>query len=675
MTSHRSRGEPIVVRGACHHDCPDTCVWDAEVVEGRVVEIRGVEDHPTTRGELCPKVNRLVDRVYDPDRLLRPLKRVGPKGSAEFVAISWGEAVTTIAERLNEIVEGPGPEAILPYSFAGTQGAVQMGVMASRFFAAMGSSQIRRHLCGVTAHLGAADVLGTPFGMDPEDLRHSRMIILWGTNTRLTNRHLWPLIRRAAADGATIVVIDPVATATARAPEVDRFIQIRPGTDVALVLAMIHVLDREELADTEWMAAHATGWEELQTSAARMPPERAREITGVAAETIEWLARTWAGRRPAAIRTLIGAEHHEHGRDLIRAVTMLPAVTGAWRDRGGGLARSTSVYFDVSLNRDPSVEPPRVFNMASLGRVLSDPDLEPPISALFIHNSNPAVTCPDQNAVMAGLAREDLFTVVLEQFMTDTARHADIILPVTTQLEHLDLVPAWGHMYLALNRPAIEPLGEALPNTEIFRRLAAAMGLHDPGLAASDEQLVRFLLNSRHPYLSGITWDRLVEDGWDRLRVGETPPPGEPMNLGALDYRPPPTGDGIEGGANPVPEFPLTLLSPKTHVRFLNAQYGGASAHLPHRADPGVRLNPRDAAERCISDGDPTEVFNRRGSLTLTAEISDDVLPGVAIVPFGWWNGHTPERRSVNALTNPEAPAGVGSAAFFDTRVQVRRAV
>ncbi|HEC11588.1 MAG TPA: molybdopterin oxidoreductase family protein [Acidimicrobiales bacterium] len=672
MAQDSSKGSSTTVRGACHHDCPDTCVWDTTVEDGRILSLRGASDHPTTAGELCPKVNRLVDRVYDPARLLRPLRRVGPKGSADFVPISWEEAIAETSQRLTRIIEGPGPEAILPYSFAGTQGAIQMGVMASRFFATVGSSQIHRHICGVTAWLGAADVLGTPYGIDPEDLRHSRTIILWGTNTRLTNRHLWPVITEAREAGATIVVVDPVATATARAPEVDRFVQIRPGTDVALVMAMIQVLDRESLTDGEWLSAHTTGWEELRSSAGEMPPERAEMITGVPADTIEWLARTFATRRPAAIRTLIGAEHHLHGRELLRAVTMLPAVTGAWRDRGGGLARSTSVYFDEALNHDPPVEAPRVFNMASLGRVLCDENLAPPISALIVHNSNPAVTCPDQNAVIAGLTREDLFTVVIEQFMTDTARYADIVLPATTQLEHLDLVPAWGHMYLALNRPAVEPLGESLPNTEIFRRLASAMGFTDPALAESDEELVRGLLNSRHRILEGITWERLSDNGWARLNTDGPPPERPAMRLSALQYAGEATGP--DRAVDSDPTSPLRLLSPKTHVRFLNAQYGGSKAHLPERSDPGVRLNPRDAADRGIVGGESVEVFNDRGVLTLTAELSADVLPGVVIVPFGWWNSHTPQQRSVNALTNPEAPGGLGSAAFFDTWVGVRRA-
>jgi len=405
------------------------------------------------------------------------------------------------------VITDLGPEAILPYSFAGTQGAIQMGVMADRFFDRLGASDIRRHLCGVTASLGAADVTGTPFGIDPEDLRHSRTIILWGTNTRLTNRHLWPTIQTAKARGATVVVIDPIRTTTAAAPEVDRFIQIRPGTDVALVLGMLRVMLRDGLIDHEWLDTATDGWDQLQESVLSTTLERAEQITGIDITTIEWLAHTCAMRRPAAIRMLIGPEHREHGRDIMRAVAMLPAVTGAWRDIGGGLARSTQVYFEDALNYPSYAGNRRTFNMAELGAVLTDETLEPPIKALVIHNCNPAVITPDQNAVVAGLEREDLFTVVLEQFMTDTARYADIVLPVTTQLEHLDLMTAWGHLYLALNRPAMAPIGAARPNTKIFRRLAAAMGFNDPGFDDSDEDLIRQLLDSDHPWLDGITYE------------------------------------------------------------------------------------------------------------------------------------------------------------------------
>lgn len=672
--------DPVTIRGACHHDCPDTCVWDATVVDGRVTRLRGNPDHPTTRGGLCPKVNRYVDRVYHQDRILQPLRRVGPKGSAEFEEISWEDAIEEIALRLADVAGSSGPEAVLQYSFAGTQGAIQMGVMADRFFDELGASDICRHLCGVTAWLGASDVSGLPLGIDPEALRHAQTIILWGTNTRLTNRHLWPTIEEAKANGATLVVIDPIKTVTAGSPEVDQFLQIRPGTDVALVLGMVHVMLRDGLLDHEWLGAKTSGWNEFRRSAEGMPPASAATITGIDESTIEWLTRMYATNRPTAIRVLIGPEHREHGRDIMRAIALLPAVTGAWRDEGGGLARSTQVYFDEALNYPTSSEHRRTFNMASLGAVLNDETLGPPIQALVVHNCNPAVITPDQNAVITGLERDDLFTVVVEQFITDTARYADFVLPSTTQLEHLDLMAAWGHLYLALNRPAILPLGGSLPNTEIFRRLASAMGMTEPGLTDSDETLVRQLLDSDHPWLDGITYEKLWERGWARLNVPadhrpniDQPPATDDgrLILGSLTYRS--GSESIDGDPDLIARFPIALISRKQHLKFLNAHYGGFDEHLPAEKEPRLEIHPIDAAQRSINDGDAVRIFNSRGSLTISAVISTDVQPGLVAMPFGWWHRNGGDKRGVNALTNPVVRDGIGSAAFHDNLVEVER--
>lgn len=669
-----------IVRGSCHHDCPDTCVWDVTVSDGRAVGLRGNRDHPTTRGGLCPKVNRFLDRVYHPDRVLTPLRRTGGKGGGAFAPISWDEAFEEVADRLGGLIDTVGAAAILQFSFDGTQGVIQKGIMADRFFDALGASDIRRHLCGTTAWHGASDVSGVPYGIDPQDLRHARTIILWGTNTYLTNRHLWPEIDEARAAGATVVVIDPVRTVTA--DRADVFVQLRPGTDVALVLALVHVLDRDGLLDAGWITSHTSGWDDLRASARTMSPSDAATITGITSDRIEWLAHTYATVRPTAIRTLVGPEHREHGRDIMRAITLLPAVTGAWRDVGGGLARSTQVYFETALRYpDPPDPPRRRFNMARLGEVLTAGTLAPPIKALVVHNSNPAVICPDQNRIVEGLRRDDLFTVVIEQFVTDTARYADIVLPATTQIEHLDLGIAWGHLYLSLNLPAIDPPGDALPNTEIFRRLAAAMGLDAPGLTDDDETLIRQLLDSDHPWLDGITYERLHADTWARLRI---PPGHRPyvdsapetsdgrLRLGRLEYvsgRETPGGDTVLAS-----RYPLTLMSRKHHQKFLNASYGGFDAHLPRDGEPRLQMHPTDAAARTIGDGDVVRVANDRGTLTVTATLSDEVQPGLVALPFGWWHRHSVDDRGVNALTNPMVSADdVGSAAFHETLVEVAR--
>ncbi len=659
---------PTTTLGSCHHDCPDTCMWEVSVVDGTAVRLRGSSDHPTTRGELCPKVNRLLDRIYHPTRLTTPVRRSGPKGNGNFLPISWDEALDEITAQLTR----RSPASVLQFSFDGTQGVVQKGLVADRFFDLFGASDIDRHLCGVTSWLGAADVSGVPFGIDPEDLALSNHIILWGTNTLLTNRHLWPVIETARRRGAQVVTIDPLRTATARRSD-DHF-QLRPGSDVALVGGLIHVLERDGLLDGAWLTEHTSGWDDLRASVVGLTPERTAQITGITAERIVGLAHDHATRRPAAVRVLVGPEHRARGRDIMRAIATLPAVSGAWRDRGGGLARSTQAYFEEALAYPTDRPTRRRFNMADLGSVLNDPRLDPPIETLFVHNSNPAVICPDQEGVLTGLRRTDLFTVVVEQFMTDTARYADIVLPATSQLEHLDLGIAWGHLYLSLNRPAIEPVGDCLPNSEIFRRLGRRMGLQDPILELSDEEHIRRLLDSGHPWLAGIDFDRLQRNGWVRLAV----PVGHRPNIDTS----PATPDGRLHLAplNPEPPaapaaYPLMLFSPKQHSRFLNTNYGAFPEHHPLRGRPTVMLHPDDARDRRLANTDQAAVWNERGKLTVEVEVTDEVPPGSVAIPFGWWHGATLEERSVNVLTNPTVPDDAqGSAAFGDTFVEVASA-
>ena len=680
-----------VVRGACHHDCPDTCAWEVTVRDGVAVNLRGDPTHPFTDGQLCPKVNPFLDRVYHPDRLLRPLRRAGPKGEGRFEPIDWDTAITEIAGRIEAAVAQHGGETVLPYSLDGTQGLVQKGVLADRFFAALGATRLNRHLCGVTAWHGAADVLGMPLGADPTEIADARTVILWGTNTLLTNRHLWPYIESARAVGAMVIVVDPVATMTAQ--RADRHIQPRPGTDVALVLGLIGVLDGDGLIDEKRLVDTAAGWPELQAEARALSLHEVSGITGLETPVIVELAHRIAHTGPVVIRALIGMEHREHGRDIHRAVAALAAVSGSV------YMRSTQVYFDTAF---ADVVPPpglqRVVNMAALGEVLTDTGLEPPITVLVNYGCNPAAVTPDQNRVLAGLERDNLFTVVIEQFMTDTARYADIVLPTTTQIEHLDLMNAWGHLYVSLNLPAIEPLGECLPNTEIFRRLASALGLAAQGLADSDEQVARDLLASGHPWLDGITYERLEREGWARLAVptgwssmssrkiplapisgdgygGEAAPVRRlgPLRLGGLRYRP--AAESPEGHAALAQRFPLTLMSLKQHQRFLNSHYGGFEHHLPEPPRARLEISAADAAERGIAEGDGVRVFNDRGELFTDAEISDRLQPGLVAIPFGWW-AVSAEARTVNVLTNPTVGGGdplIGSPAFHDTLVEVQR--
>lgn len=669
--------EGLTVLGACHHDCPDTCAWEVTVVDGVATRLRGSAAHPFTRGTLCPKVNRFLDRVYHPDRILTPLRRTGPKGSGQFEPIGWEDAIAGIAGRMDALMASGRADSILQFSFAGTQGQVQMGLLIDRLFDVVGAADIHRELCGVTAWRGAASVLGAPFGLDPEMIRHARTIVLWGTNTRVTNRHLWPMVEEARSAGAVVVAVDPVRTETARAADVH--LQPRPGSDVALVLGVVHVLDRDGLVDADWIDQHTSGWPALQASARAWTPERAAAATGVPAERVEWLAHRMAGERPTAVRSLIGAEHRENGEEILRAVAMLPAVLGSWRDVGGGLARSAQMWHTAAL-RSPERPRRRAVNMARLGQVLAEPgEDDPRIELLFVHNSNPAAIVPDQNRVVAGLEREDLFTVVVEQFMTDTARYADIVLPAASQIEQLDLAHSWGHLYLALNQPAVAPLGEALPNSEIARRLAAALGIDDELLSLSDEEAVRWLLSSGHPFLDGITYERLAERGFARLSVDPAlrphvdPVPGvptTPMRLGQLEHRP--GRETVGGGSSLEQQFPLALISRKQHQKFLNANYGGFAEHHPSSGRPSLQIHPDDAAARGIADGDLVRVHNDRGALTLHAERTDDLQPGLVAIPFGWWHESAPEGRAVNALTNASLDDDDrGSAYFHDTLVEV----
>ena len=469
-----------IVRGACGHDCPDTCAWVVEVRDGTAERLSGDPAHPFTRGTLCAKVNHYLERVHHPDRVLHPLKRVGRKGEGRFVRVSWDEALADIASRWHAIAAESGAEAILPYSSAGVQGLIQMASLDRRLFGSMGCSGLERNICGATAAAGLSATIGCGTGIDPEEIVHSRFIVLWGTNTIVTNLHFWPLVREAQRRGARIVVVDPVRTRTAEAA--DWHVQIKPATDAALALAMMHVMIRDGLVDHEYVSQHAIGYEALAARAQQYSPQQVSPTVGLPVEEIERFAREYATTQPSLLRPLIGMEHHRNGAMQLRTLACLPVLSGAWRHRGGGLARSTHMLQFAALDMDhvlmPEVYKPgvRVLNMRDLGNDLCNRDLQPQVRSLMVYGTNPMVSMPNQGRIREGLLREDLFTVVHDLFVTDTALYADYVLPATSQIEHLDLSPAWGHLYLALNRAAIAPRGESVSNTELFRRLARALG-------------------------------------------------------------------------------------------------------------------------------------------------------------------------------------------------------
>ena len=665
------------VLGTCHHDCPDSCGWVATVDDSapggpRLVKLRGNPAHPYSQGELCPKVNRLVERVYAPDRVLRPLVRDGAKGSGSFREATWAEALGIVRERVGAVIAERGGEAVVGWGSAGNQSLLAHSSLDQRFFAHLGASRMVGSLCGATAGAGAAATFGTGHAADPLDVRFAELVILWGTNTRLTNRHLWPFVEEARTNGAAVWVIDPVRTITADAADV--FVQPLPGTDVALMLAVMHVLVRDDLVDHDYVAAHAAGYDDLVAHVQEWSPERAAEVCGLDAAVIEQLAAAYGRTKKAFIRTLIGAEHHEHGAMFFRTLACLPALTGAWRERGGGFARSVGVWSSEGVDpdvfapvRDAAAPQPRALSAVHMGRWLTDPDAH--VHALFVWNGNPVVSAPNAGAIRTGLARDDLFCVVSEQFLTDTARFADVVFPAATQLEQLDVVPAWGHLWLGWNEPAIAPPGEAVPNTELWRRLAAVFGLDDPMFALDDLALIRLALRD------GIDLDRLRADGFQRLPLPDPLLPYAAGGFATADGRVRFRNDGLVAMGEPaLPTYapaqgdatlPFALLSPKTAPRFLNSTY--SHHHAAREPEPCVEIDAADVAALGIEEGALVRVHNARGELVLPVRCTGRVRPGVVAIPWGWWG----DAAAVNVLTSDEAADWGGGVAYYSARVAI----
>jgi anaerobic selenocysteine-containing dehydrogenase len=673
---------PQTIRGACGHDCPDTCHWMVDVREGVAERLYGDPSHPFTRGTLCAKVNHYLERVYHPDRVLHPMKRVGAKGEGRFVRVAWDEALADIASRWLEVAEQSGPEAILPYSSAGVQGLIQQASIDMRLFGSMGCSDLDRNICGAVASAGLKATIGCGTGINPEDTVHSRYIVLWGTNTIVTNLHYWPIVREAQSRGARIVVVDPIRTRTAEAA--DWHLQIKPASDAALALAMMHVMIRDGLVDHDYVSRHAIGYDSLAERARQYAPRDVSRTVGLTPEEIEQFAHEYATTQPSLLRPLIGIEHHRNGAMLFRTLACLAVLSGAWKYQGGGLARSThALHFDV-LDMDRVLMPEvykrgvRTLNMRDLGKDLCDADLQPPIRALMVYGANPMVSMPNQERIREGLLRDDLFTVVHDLFVTETARYADYVLPATSQIEHLDLSPAWGHLYLALNRPAIAPRGESVSNSELFRRLARALGRREPWLFESDESMIRSALASGHQWLDGITYERLWTDGYARLNA-----PG--------DWRPFANGGFLtrsgkaelyseplrEQGHDPLPwageireQAGLQLITGKA-LHFLNSGYSNIERLRRRAGDLFIEIHPEDAAARRVTAGDAVRVWNDRGEVRAVCAVSDRVRPGVAWMPFGGFLDAGGTRRSVNALTAEEPTDWGGGSGLYDAFVEV----
>lgn len=676
---------PQIRHSVCALDCPDCCSLLVNVDEnGHGSKLRGNPEHPVTRGFLCGKVAQYLEREYSPGRLLYPQRRIGAKGEGRFERITWDEALDTIATRLKAIAGEFGPESILPYSYAGTMGLLNGSGMDRRFFHALGASRLDRTICSTAGMAGMTAALGIRYATEPEQFRHAKLILAWGANVLGTNVHLWPFIMEARRNGAKFYTIDPRRNRTGAVS--DRHYFIHPGSDTALALAMMHVIIGEGLHDAEYVDRHTTGFAELGERVRPWTPQRAAELTGIPGEEIAALAREYATTRPAAIRLNYGVQRSERGAMAVRTIALLPALVGSWKEVGGGIQLSTSQAFHLNragleradLQQQALGREARIVNMAELGAALTTLD-NPPVQAIVVYNSNPAAIAPNQNAVLAGFRRNDLFTVVLEQFQNDTADHADLLLPATTFLEHTDLYLAYGHYYLQLARPALPAPGEAKSNVEVFRLLAARMGLEDSCLRDSDDDMMRTLLNTAHPFLEGITLEQLDRERSVRLRIPEPFLPfaegGFGMAQGKLDFRAgeldyEPPVESRHGDTELRRKYPLELISPKNDDS-MNSTFGHRDAVDLQTAT--IHLTAADAAVRGIQASDQVRVFNDRGSCVLTATVDETVRPGVVCAPSVRWGKRAPARRNVNALTSERLTDAGGGPTFYSCLVQVER--
>ena len=675
----------------CPHDCPDTCVMTVEVEDGRAVSLGGDPGHRFTQGFLCAKVNRYLERVYSPERILHPLKRVGKKGEGRFEQISWDEALDTIAVRFRAVIAEHGPQAILPYSYAGNMGLLSYASMDRRFFHALGASLLDRTICASAGAAGLKATVGKSIGFDPEAVVHARFIVAWGANIVSSNVHLWPFIEEARRRGAKLVAIDPFRSRTAE--KADQHLALLPGTDGALALGMMHVLFRDGLEDRDYIEKYTVGIEKLRERAREWTPARAAETTGLTVEEVESFAREYATARPSALRINYGLNRHAGAGMAVRTIACLPALTGAWRHPGGGLLLSTSGTFPVdnaALERPDLITPgTRTLNMSQIGRILLDRELAPPVKALFVYNANPAAVAPEQDKVREGFAREDLFLVVHDLFRTDTADFADIVLPATTTLENRDVFKAYGHLHLTLSQPAIAPVGESKSNTEVFRRLAARLGLTHPSLSETDDQVARQALQWDHPNLRGITYERLEREGSVRLSVPDPYAPfaegGFPTPSGKCELVAPSLADlGLDTVPTYIPpresprtspelarRYPLAFISPPAH-HFLNSTFSAQPVFVRREGgEPSLTLHPVDAAARGIADGQMVRTFNDRGSFLARAHVSDAARPGVVVGLSIWWAKMCPGGRNANAVTSQELTDMGGGATFYDVLVEV----
>jgi anaerobic selenocysteine-containing dehydrogenase len=670
------------VHAACPHDCPDTCAIRVTVHEGRAIKVQGDPDHPPTHGALCTKVSRYPERTYHEARVLHPLRRSGPKGSGRFERVGWDEALADIALRLAAIAARD-PQAIVPYSYAGTMGLLQGESMDRRFFHRLGASLLDRTICSSAGGEALAATYGGKIGMHLEHYAESRLIVIWGSNSITSNLHFWTFAQAAKRNGAKLVCIDPRRTETA--DKCHQHIALLPGTDGALALGLMHELIVNEWLDHDYIERHTEGWPRLRERALQWPPERTADVCGISAGEVRALARDYGTTQPAAIRLNYGMQRVRGGGNAVRLIAILPCLVGAWRHRAGGLLLSSSGWFPV--NRAALQRPdllagrrPRTINMSTIGDDLlreASADFGPRIEALVVYNSNPVAVAPESPKVVKGFRRDDLFTVVLEQFMTDTADHADYVLPATTQLEHLDVHTSYGHRYALINEPAIPPLGEARPNTAVFRDLAQRMGFDDPCFGETDEQM------ARAAFTQDVSFDELRAQGWVALPLPEAPlaeggfrtPSGKCIidspQWGVPDHVP--NYESAASSPELASRFPLAMISPPAR-NFLNSSFVNVQSLRDIEGEPLLEIHESDALARGIVHGQPVRVFNDRGEYVCKAVLSERARPGVVNGLGIWWRKLGPRGTNVNEVTHQRLTDIGRAPSFYDCLVDVQPA-
>lgn len=686
------------VRATCPHDCPDTCALLITVEDGVATEVKGDPDHPTTAGVLCTKVARYAERTYHEDRLLHPMKRVGKKGEGKFERISWDEALDTIASRLKDIAARD-PQAILPYSYCGTMGLVQGESMSMRFFHQIGASLLDRTICASAGSTGYRYTIGSSIGTDMEQFQDAKLIIIWGGNPIASNLHFWTRAQEAKRRGARLIAIDPYRSLTAE--KCHQHIALLPGTDAALALGMMHVLIRDKLLDDDYIARHTLGFAQLKARAAEWTPERTAGTCGISADEVINLAREYGQAAAgsggaAAIRVNYGVQRVRGGGMAVRAIACLPALVGAWRHPAGGVQLSSSGSFPTNK---PKLQRPdllngrqaRTINMTTIGDDLlkdSSPEFGPKVEAVIVYNANPVAIAPDSGKVMRGFEREDLFTVVMEHFQTDTADYADILLPATTQLEHVDTHTSYGHLYMMANNAAIAPMGEAKANTEVFRLLAARMGFIDPIFRETDDELAAQAFDKSHPRAVHFDWESLKRTGWQKLNMPAAPfaEGGFPTPSGKCEFY---SDTMLADGLDPLPayiapyeslasnpqlaaKYPLAMISPPAR-NFLNSTFVNVKSLRSAEGEPHLDIHPFDAAARGIAHGDMARIFNDRGTFVARARVTDKARQGLVVGLSVWWKKLATDGKNANEVTSQRLTDMGRAPTFYDTLVEVEK--